>query len=651
MAIILSWLALQTMATRLYARQGGGFHIQRPKLGLRGYYKYVDEERQTPNLTTKTTNRKFREGMTVATRGWVFHPDLMAYHLTFAPEWQQENFRRNQTANPSPYSKDSDTTLVDYDLGATLLKRKPLSLNFFANRKSGQIDLTNAQDADIDSDTVGTRLNFRNAILPISIAMIHRNYDQTGFYQWKEDRDEVRATIGHNAKKSTTQLHLLYDDAQTTHTTFQNTDISSETLNTELTNTTTFTDDNRIRLDTLIYNLEADYNGMDQTTWRLSENLFWIHSENLLTRYRADYSRREFGDVFNEEARFSGALTHHRLDRWTTDLGVAARANRFDGGRENLYESNLGFLYRRPIPKGSVELGAAYDYGVTNRTGTQKIIPADERLTLSTGTETYLDKEDIDLGSIVVTDLTGATVYSENIDYQVDLVGPAVRVSRTLLGAIADGQQVLVHFSYQIDAAYDDSRFGQKYRFSLALWSFARLAYAHNRVDQRILSGESPDDPLDDTADTVRLSFVNQWSDTQFLYDRQERSNGASSVTRRISQRFNFRPANNFFLTLLGDLGDREFTDLDEEEDFYSMGASLGWTPLSWCNLNLNYQRKSLSGDRRDELDTEMAATARAIYGIWTGSISYRLRDQDDEENANSLRRQEVIFQITRRLW
>jgi hypothetical protein len=650
-AIILSWFAFQSSATRLYAWDGGGFYIQRPKLGLRGYYKYVDEERQTPNLSTKTTNRKFREAMTVATNGWVIHPDLMAYHLAFEPEWQQESFRRNQTANPPTQSYDRNTTLLDYDMGATLLKRKPLSLNFFANRKTGQIDLTNAQDADIDSDTVGTRLNFRNSTLPITIALIHRNYDQTGFYQWEEERDEARATIRHNTKHGTSQLNLLYNDAQTTHTTFRATDISSETLSTEFTNNYTFTDDNRVRLDTLIYNLEADYNGMDQTTWRLSENLFWTHSKNLLTRYRADYSRREFKDVTNEEARFSGALTHHHLDRWTTDLGVAARTNHFDGGRENLYASNLGFLYRRLIPRGSVELGADYDYGVTNRTGTQKIIPTDERLTLSTATDTFLDKEDIDLGSIVVTDLTGATVYSEDIDYQVDMVGPAVRISRTLLGAIAEGQQVLVHYNYQIEAAYDDSRFGQKYRFSLALWSFVYLAYAHSRIDQRILSGEPPDDPLDDTANTVRLSFVNQWSDTQFLYDRQERSNDASSVTRRVSQRFNFRPARNFFLTLLGDLGDRDFTDLDEEEEFYSIGTNLGWTPLPWCNMNLNYQRKSISGDRRDELDTEMAATAKAIYGIWTGSISYRLRDQDDKGNANSLRRQEVIVQITRRLW
>jgi len=371
----------------------------------------------------------------------------------------------------------------------------------------------------------------------------------------------------------------------------------------------------------------------------------------LLTRYRADYSRREFGSSANEETRLSAALTHHLYDQLTTDLGAGAVINKFEDGSEDFYKSNLGFLYRRPIDWGSVELGAAYDYGMTKRSGTPKIIPTDERLALSTGTQTFLDKENVDLGSIVVTDLTGATVYTENIDYQIATVGPVVRISRTLLGAIADGQQVTVRYSYRIDTAYDDSRFGQKYRFDLALWSFLYLAYSHCRIDQHIQSGEPPNDPLHDTSNTVRLSFVTKWSDTEFLYDQQDRSNDNSSVTRSITQRINLRPSSNIFLNLLGNIGERDFPDLDEDERFYSLGSSIGWTPKSWCNFSLNYLCSSISGDLRDELNSEFATTINLRYGVWTGSISYRLRDQDDKQNGDSLWRQETIFQVIRHLW
>jgi hypothetical protein len=648
---ILSWFAFQTTVSQLYAQDDGGVFFERPKLGLRGYYRLEDEERQTPNNETKATNQKFRESMTLETNGWIYQPNLIDCHLAVEPELQQETFRQNQTAMNPTRSYDRDTSILAYDVGATLLKHKPLSLNVFANRKTGQIDFSNAQDSDIESETSGTRLNFNNPTLPVSIALIHRKFDQTGFYRLEEDRDEAQVTIRHNTKKSVTQLNMLYNNCETAHTTFETTDISSKTMSTEFTNAYSITDDNRVRLDSQMYNMQADYNGLDQKTWIVSENLFWSHTKDLLTRYRADYNRRAFGGTVNEETRLSAALTHHLFDRLTTDLGAAAVTNDFDGGSEDRYNSNLGFLYRRPMPWGSVELGAAYDYGVTRRSGNQNIIPTEERLALSTGTETFLDKEDVDLGSIVVTDITGSTVYAENIDYQIETAGPVVRISRTLMGAIAEGQQVVVHYSYRIDAAYDDSRFGQKYRFDLTMWSFLYLAYSHRRIDQDVLSGEPPNDPLNDTSDTLRLSFVTKWSDTQLLYDKQDRSNDNSSVTRSVTQRIDLRPARALFLNFSGNIGDRDFPELDEEERFYLLGTSMGWTPESWCNFSLNCVRNNISGDQRDERNTEIATTVKLIYGIWTGSVSYRLRDQDDDQNGNSLWRQEMIIQFTRHLW
>jgi len=627
------------------------FFIQRPKLGLGTYYKHVDEQRKTANIQTKATNQKFRERLTVETNGWIYHPNLMEFLLSFEPEWQQETFHQSQSAIGADQSYRRNASVLAFDVGTTLLKHKPLSLNIFANRKTGEIDFTNAQDSDIERETYGTRLNFTNATLPVSIAWIHRKFDQTGFYQSEEERDEAQVRIQHNAKRSATQLNMLYNSSETTHTTFETINIPVKTVSTEFTNAYFITDDNRVKLDSQIYNMQADYNSLDQNTWILSENLFWTHSKDLLTRYRADYNRREFGDSVNEETRLGASLTHHLFDQLTTDLGAAAAFNNFEGGNEDLYKSNLDFLYRRAIPWGSVELGAAYDYDVTKRSGTQKIIPKDERLTLSTGTQTFLDKENVNLGSIMVTDLTNTTVYTENIDYQIQMVGSVVSISRTLTGAISDGQQVIVHYSYRWDAGYDDSRFGQNYRFSLTLWSFLHLVYSHNRIDQHIQSGEPPNDPLNDTSNTVRLGFVTKWSDTEFLYDNQDRTNGNSSVTRSINERVNLRPAKNIFLTFLGNIGDRDFPDVNEEERFYSLGTSIGWTPKSWCNFSLNGLRNSISGDRRDELITEFATTVKLRYRIWICSLSYRLRDQDNEQYENSLRRQEMIFQLTRHLW
>jgi len=650
--IILVGMALPVAVSPLHAQDDGYFFIQRPKLGLGAYCRLRDEKRETFGDKNQYKDRKFRESLTLETNGWVYHPNLMEYRLFLEPTWQQETFRRTPTATNADPNNDEDTSLLAYDVEATLLKRKPVSLNLFADRNTGEIDYTNAPDADIERQSLGTRLNFASKTLPASIACIHRELDETGFYRTEEDRDEARLNIGHNAKKSVTQLNMRYDNTdRTTRTTFDATDMVSETLSTELSNVYYITDGDKIRLNSQLYNMQADYNDLDQSTWLISENLFWTHSKNLLTRYRADYNRREFGGSVNEEKRIGADLTHLLNDRLTTDVGVAAIINDFAGGSEDLYQSTLSLLYRRPIPWGSVELGAAYDYGITRRDGYQETIPTDERLTLSISSETFLDKENILLESIVVTDLTGTVVYTESIDYRIETVGPMVRISRTLLGAITDGQQVIAHYSYRVDTGYDDSRFGQKYQFSLALWSYLTLAYSHRRIDQTILSGEPTGDPLDDTSNTVRLSFVTKWSDTELLYDQQDRSNGNSSTTRSINQRFNFKFARTFYLTLFGNIGDREFPDFDDDEQFYSVGSSVSWMPRQWCHFSLNYLRNSISGDRRDELDSEVATSIKLRYGIWTGDFTYRLRDQNDKQYGDSLWRQEMIFTLTRHLW
>jgi hypothetical protein len=647
---ILSCTALPTTVSQLYAQGNRVFSIERPKVGLGAYCRLSDEKRETPNLTTRSTYRRFRESLPLETNGWIYHSNLLDFHLGFEPELQQEYIEQDQPAtNPTP-SRHRNISILGFDVGATLLKNKPVSLDIFADRKDGQYDFSNAQDSDIGIQTLGTRLNFKNPTLPATVSLMRRKFTRTGFYQSDEERDQVWLKMRHNAKKSVTKLLVLYNNSEMNRTTFESIDTSLETLMTELTNSYFITDDNRIRLDGQLYNMRADYNGLDQRTWILSENLFWEHSKELLTRYRFVYTGRESGGSQNKETRLSAALIHHFRDQLITNLGAAAAFNSFDSGGEDLYRSDLRFNYRRPIPWGRVELGAAWNYGVTNRSGTPRSIPLEERLTLTTGVQTLLDKEDVDLGSIVVTDITGATVYTENVDYQVVTVGPAVSISRTLLGAIADGQQVNVHYSYSSGSAYDDSRFGQRYRFDLALWSSLYLAFSHYRIDQHI-SGESPNDPLDDKINTLRLSFVKKWSNTYFQYDKQDRSNDNSSVTRTLFERIDLRPARNFFLNLRGKIGDRHFTDLDEEERFYSLGTSVGWTPRSWCNFSLNYARNNISTDQRDELKSEFGVTAKLIYGIWTGTVSYRLRDQDDKQNVNRLWRQDLILQITRRLW
>lgn len=649
---IYSCIAVLTTVSTLYAREGGFFFIERPKLSLGTFYKLEEEKRKTPEMKKETTTHDMLESMGLGTNGWIYHPNLMEYRLFLEPEWRQEKFEQWQSSTDSTQTSRRKTSVLAYDAGTTLLKHKPCSLDVFASRNTRRIDLTSVQDSDIEIETWGTRLNFTNPTLPASFGYVNRKVDQTGFYRSEENQNELQAKIRHNAKNSVTELNLLYDNTdRTTRTTSEITDTASKTTNTELTNTYFFTENDRVRLDSLFYNTQAEYDDTDYDTWVMSENLFWTHSKNLLTQYTLNYNRREVGNTVTEEKAAKAALTHRLFNSLTTNFGAEAAENDFVSGNEDSYRSNLGFIYRRPIPWGSLELGAAYDYGMTKRRGEDSVIPTEERHVLTSSAETYLSKENVEIDTIVVTDVPGTMVYIRDVDYRVEIFGPNVRISRTLLGAIEEGQLVSVRYSYRVDTGFDDSRFGQVYRCSLDLWSFLYLTYTHGRLNQNIISGKPLNDPIDDTTNTVRIRLDTQWTETQFLYENQNRSNGNSSVTKSVRQLINLRPFRNFYFNFSGDYGQRDFTDTDEEETFYTLGTDIGWAPKWWCNFSLICLWNKISGDRQDMLNSEIGPTVRLAYGVWTGTISYRLSDQKDEENGDSLWRQRLYFAINRSLW
>lgn len=650
MLILLS-AAVLAMAPASYSHADDFFSIDRPKLGLGASYEFIDEKRTIADIETKNTSHDWIETATIDTNGWAYHPNLMEYHLAFRPEWEQEKFKEWQTTDSTQTSK-RDSSILAYDTSTTFLKQKPCSLDVFANRNTRKIDLSYAPDTDFDTKTWGSRLNFTNPTLPASLEYINKQSDQTGFYTSNEDRDQLQATIRNNLKYSTTELNVLHDETKrTTQSTSDTTNMQSNTTNAEFNNTYLFAGDDNLRLDSLLYMTQAKYDEVKIDSWLASENFFWTHDKNLLTQYTFNFNRHEVDDTDTEQKEIKALLTHHLDNALTTNLGAGVSLSDFAGGNQDLYDSNLGFLYHKPIPWGNIQLGAAYDYGVTNRNGTGSVIPTEERYALITGEQTLLQKENVVIESIVVTDVTNTIVYTKNIDYNVQEIGPSVEISRMLLGSITDGQQVIVRYSYRVDAGYNDARLGQDYRFDLDLWSFSYLTYRFRRLDQSILSGIPPTNRVDDTINSVLLRFVIKWSETRFSYEDQDRKNGNSTVTTSVNELINFRPFKYISLNFSGRVGNRDYTDTDQTEKFYTLGTDIGYSPTWWCTFSIVCIRNKISGDLQDMLNTEVTPTVRLAYGAWTASLCYRLMDQEDKDNSDSLYQQRIYCVVNRALW
>ena len=126
--------------------------------------------------------------------------------------------------------------------------------------------------------------------------------------------------------------------------------------------------------------------------------------------------------------------------------------------------------YRKKTALGALTAG----YGRTidkversGQTGTRLIL--DEPLSLFLGVTTFLNNPDVVLPSIVVTNLAQTVTFTEGFDYSVTSTGGRIGLRALAGGLIADGDSVLVDYTYTYDSDFnyisDDQNFYIRHDF------------------------------------------------------------------------------------------------------------------------------------------------------------------------------------------
>jgi len=264
---------------------------------------------------------------------------------------------------------------------------------------------------------------------------------------------------------------------------------------------------------------------------------------------------------------------------------------------------------------------------------------------------TLLDNEKVDLDSILVTNVAGTIVYRENVDYTLEEIDSSVRISRTVLGAIANGQTVLVDYRYLRDPAFDDTLFGQTYGIQLHLWKAFRLSYRFFKLDQDIVSGTPPENRIDDTAHTAQLQYDLGWTNTLLSFEDTDRKSGVSLRRWRAQENLRFSPWRPLFFSIKGFYQQTEFKDSNDTEDFYGLRTIINWTPARWSRFELEGFHERISGDREDKLQTGLNASLKMSYRIWNGNISYGYLETEDKNSGQKITEQTLLFEIIRLLW
>lgn len=627
------------------------FYLERPKLTLNLSYELTDESTTRDGVNSKDRISEFREGVEIYTKGWIYHPALLEFNLGFEPEWSQTHGEGNYQQNSS-WSK----FLHSYSLDVTLLPRKPYILHFYGKKYQNSFSATFVDRGDVEMNTYGADLILKYRFMPTTLGYSHLKSELSGLSNSTEERDDFRLFMGFPTEKSTTDLSVEYSDSErvsegvvsgirTSRSSLESTYFFDKNLPIKLISTLSYDSTSNWDENDVSYSFES-------SDLRYTEQLFWRHNKKMWTNYKFLFDDQETGYFQKQTTQFNAMLKHLLYENLSTTIkGDVARYD-FSDSINDVYKGTVSFDYNRRIPWGMLNITTGVDASYTNRnSGGDWIWITNERHVMRSGGVVFLDNENVDSGSVRVTNTAGTIVYIENQDFTVEKVGTLVRIQRIFSGSISSGQVVLVSYRYTTSNAFDDIVFARWAGVDFFLWSTLRLSYDYHHRSQNVTDGNEPANLIDDTTHRAKIRVLWRWMDTGLSYEIFDSNLSSARTTWRFSETLAFNPLNRLGLNFSGYFGSTSLTDTDEKEDFAGLAANIRYNPVYWCSAGVEGYYDRATGDLQDASDTGIMSYLELYYGKWTTKLSYKYLDHDDQMNDVQRKEYNIMLKITRVLW
>ena len=614
-----------------------------PEIGLGASYEFTDERRTDGDTGTETvaTNHEYNEWLELDVDGSIYNPALIAFSQYVKFEWRQLESELDE----APSTK-SEGFLLGYDTRLSVLKDKPYTLDLYALRNQDTYSSPFVSRTQTDTTQYGGDLRFRYRIMPTSLSYSHSENEQEGFYNSTDVYDTLDAMTsvaglvynGSYEERKRTTDEMYTSDVRSTDHYLRGDHYLDKTQ--------------KVRLRSLASYRRTVSDTLDYATAGLTERLLWKHGETLESDYQVRYQRSVWDESENRSTSARAGVSHTLYENLVTRLSGDYVKEDFNENSETIYGGLLDLGYNRRIPGGHLYINLSNEYEVFDRDVVERLSQiTDESHVLTAGTVTLLNKENIDIGTIIVTDPSRTIIYVDGIDYRVTVIERSTRISRLPLGAIPDGGGVLVSYSYISNPSYDSGLYTQAYDARLFLWSALTLSVRYHSTGERLLSGVPPENSSDSESWGAGLNWVWRWSETSIDFDEIVADSGVSTRRWVVEEKLTLRPLRSIFWGIRGRYRKTDFTDIDATEDAYGVIVNHDWRPWRWLALNLQSSWMKIDGTFEDSIDKETDAGIKLFYRIWNLGVSYRFINHEDRISGDHRSERVLYFEIFRKRW
>ena len=587
---------------------------QRPLVkhdGISGELEFVAENRKDEQGVDENKRESettvFEERVRLKTEGDVYHPDLLFYNAVLGLGLAQQDFNSDEVSDRHAES------LNDYNVFIQLLREKAYPATFYASKSEELIPRQFLGSLRTERTNRGASISLKSRDWPMTFQYTSGETNQDGLSSLERDffeRDDER--FRYSASHNFSELSRLSIDFDRTLVSQRSigalieTDTDRYTISHDL----IFGDDEQHRLDSFFNYLDQS-GSFDLENKQLDERLRLQHSENLLTNYELRLTDTERDSDRNKEIRGQAGFEHRLYESLVTTANVFVSKTDFEttNGFETEGEleqqgGTVSFSYRKNNPWGT--LISTYTASLNKLSGNTGGIVTDESHTVNDPLPVTLNRTNIDISSIVVTDSTGLYTYTQGDDYTIEQINDQVQLEIIIPGIappnISDGQVILVDYEVLVEPDRQEDTLRQNFTIKERFKNDMSLYYAHRRQDEEVSSEIVTITPDEYTVNTVGADYTNKGLFLQAEYSDED-STQIPSRSKKLQGRYSW-PVNsntNVSMRVLNQWLD--FSEPDERDVvLFKTGAEI------FSRLTDKYSI-SARADYRDEDDTRFGIT------------------------------------------
>ncbi len=423
-----------------------------------------------------------QEKVYIRTNGYVYHPDLLAWHLSGGIIFRQ----RGLSSGVGAEKRNIDEKLGEYDFRLNFLGSHPVTAGFSMTQNVSGINGDLQQAINVVTNTMSGRLGWTTGKLTQSLTADRNHYVSESMIGTDEIRRNARYELTHNAKRLRTRVRLDAGDTRQVVL-----DRLFQTRTGRL--TSIWRVDRRGRQ---VVDLNLYYN--DQTGQ--IDNLYKEGSVNSRHELGAGfsgsltYSRRDSrtGEFDSQTTGTGAALAHQLYQSLRTSLRYTGNATLFGYGDRGDRAGEFRTNYTKKTGLGRLDLYYGYsrrDYREDfDRPGRA---PRSEEKVFVLGQDfTFVDSRIDPLSMVVLNQTRPAEILRPGIDYSVSVVGDAVLVMVEPAGLIQDGDLLKFYYDLIVDESFNYVERAPVYGASITIGSALNLGASHSQSNKDLLRGD-----------------------------------------------------------------------------------------------------------------------------------------------------------------